>query len=200
MLPFYGDLSQNEINPFFLLLLCRHKQRQKRLWWSADSTIQRKIETQRKELIGSDLGLTMFLRKDDAPNEEALDSLKEYLAARTLHFLILSNQQKKYDHEFEEELCEKFFYFCLWMYANNSIGDDSFDDLIKLANLLQKDKLVFEFVLEDSMPADIFREARDWLMNLDGERIPLEFERAVQGAVCVFTGTIYDPIEGEEHE
>lgn len=196
MLPFYGEILPGEINPFFLLLLCRHKQRQKHLFWSAASTIERKLEKQRRELIGSDLGLTMFLRTKEGPNEEMLNTMTKYLAARTLHFLKLENQ-KKDDFQFEEELCENFFYFTLWMYANNSIGDDSFDDLIKLANLLQKDRLVFEIVLEDDLPADVFQEARDWLMEIEGARIPLEFERAVQGAVCIFTGTIYDPLEGE---
>ena len=50
-------------------------------------SVEEGIQQKRKEYLGSDLGLTMFVHKDGLPDEKAVEKLSGYLGKLTAHFL-----------------------------------------------------------------------------------------------------------------
>ena len=141
------------------------------------------IQQKRKEYLGSDLGLTMFVHKNGMPDEKAVQNLSVYLGKLTSYFL-----DKEYNAPCMEELCIGFFYYSLQIYAHNKVGNDSFDDLIQLAELFENDIVVLTIVFEQDLDQDIIDDWSEFL--LDNEYVPRHFTDAVIGALAVLLGVI----------
>ena len=144
------------------------------------------IRQKRKEYLGSDLGLTMFIHEDGKPLENVVEALSGYLGCIAAHFL-----ETDYRYPDMENLCIGFFYYSMQLYAYDRVGGDSFDDLIRLAELFQSDIDVFNTVLEQNLTEEIVDE---WMAFLiENDYIPRNFSDAVTGAVAVFLGVLKDP-------
>lgn len=149
-------------------------------------TVKDGIRKKRKEYLGSDLRLTMFVHENGKPLDKAVEALSSYLGDVTAHFL-----EEEYDAPDHEELCFGFFYYALQLYAYDQIGCDSFDDLILLAELFENDVELMTIVMERDLNAEIMDEWTDFLTVND--HIPRHFADAVIGGLAVFLGVLTDP-------
>ena len=130
----------------------------------------------------------MFVHKNGEPLEKAVEALSSYLGALTSYFL-----KNDYCCPYQEDICFEFFYYALQLYAYNRVGNDSFDDLIRLAELFQNDVDVLTVVLAEDLPEDIVNEWTGFVT--ENEYVPRNFPEAVTGAVAVFLGVLKDPID-----
>ena len=144
------------------------------------------LRKKRKEYLGSDLSLTMFVHENGEPLENVVRDLSTHLGKLTDHFLV-----NDYHRPSMEELCYGFFYFSLQLYAYNKVGCDSFDDLIRLAELFLSEIDVFTIVLETNLSEDIVDEWRKFIAIND--YVPFGFPEAVTGAVAVLLGVLKAP-------
>lgn len=149
-------------------------------------SVEKGIQQKRKEYLGSDLGLTMFVHKNGVPLENVVETLSGYLGNLTAHFL-----ENEYNRPDLEDLCIGFFYYSLPLYAYDQVGGDSFDDLIQLTELFMADVETFTVVLKLDLPEEIVDEWMEFLT--DNTYVPLNFPEAVTGAVAVFLGVLNDP-------
>lgn len=141
------------------------------------------IVEKRKKYLGSDLGLTMFVHKNGKPVDKAVEDLSNYLGKLTARFL-----KQEYNTWDMEELCFGFFHHSLQLYANNKIGDDSFDDLIKLAELFENDTDVLTIVFEMDLSE---HDVDEWLEFLSAnDYVPRHFTKAVIGAIATLLGVM----------
>lgn len=176
------------IEPWFQLFVkqrvAEREHKAERLYNSKSVTFS--IRQKRKEYLGSDLGLTMFVHEDGKPLEQAVEALSAYLGNLTAHFL-----EKDYGRSGYEDLCIGFFYYALQLYAYDQVGDDSFDDLIQLAELFRNDTELLTIVLEQDLSEEIVEEWIDFLS--ENSEIPRNFPEAAIGAIAVFLGVLKDP-------
>lgn len=128
----------------------------------------------------------MFVHEDGQPLEAVVEALSGHLGNLTAYFL-----ENDYHCFEQEELCVGFFYYVLQLYAHNKIGDDSFDDLIQLADLFGKDVEVLTILMEQDLTEDIVNEWKDFVT--ENECVPRDFLGAVIGAIAVFLGVLNDP-------
>ena len=151
------------------------------------SDVMNGIRRKRKEYLGSDLGLTMFVHEDGEPLEDVVKTLSQQLGDITTHFLEKDYNARNIE-DYMNELCYGFFYYSLQLYAYNKVGDDSIDDLIRLAELFRSDIAIFNIVLEEDLPKEIVDEWMAFTARYD--YIPYGFPEAVTGAVSVFLGVL----------
>lgn len=180
-----------KISPWMVLLMQRYKARNRHCYEGLRRPIdvERAIRKKRKEYLGSDLSLEMFVREDERPLEDNVVTLSRYLGKRTAAFLASE------DRPDNEDLCTDFFYHSLQLYAHGAIGDDSVDDLIQLAEVYERNPEVLGIIGDDDLPAEQAQDLRYWLMEND--KAPPNFVTATIGALAVFLGVLPDPI-GED--
>lgn len=184
--------EQYKIEPWFQLFAKqRMAEREHRYDWNRSSSrsVVNAIREKRKEYLGSDLGLTMFVHEDGKPLEKAVEALSGYLGELTAHFL-----EKEYDYPEQEDLCVGFFYYALQLYAYDKVGTDSFDDLIRLAELFRNDLEIMTIIIEQDLSEDLVFDWEEFLTEQDVEEtVPMDFPNAVIGAVAVLLGVLKDP-------
>lgn len=173
-------------NPMVLLYLQRHKAKmnQRYAWLRQPKDVEREIRKLRKEFMGSDLSLEMFVRENDQPLEKNVILLSRYLGKYTAAFLAEN------DASDNEELCTDFFYYGLQLYAYGTIGDESVDDLILLAETYARDPEILAIVGDTDLPKELASDWRGWLMEND--QAPTNFVTATIGAVSVFLGVLQE--------
>lgn len=174
------------ISPWMQLLVRRLHARKVHRWeWLRHPIdVERAIRKKRKEYLGSDLSIEMFVRDRDGPNEEAIRELGKYLATRTAAFL---------KEEGWEEICETFFHYSLYMMASGQIGEECIDDLIQLGDCYEKHPETFAIVGEAYLEDEMLQELQEWVT--ENEWAPPNFGTAVLGAVAVLMGVLDDPLE-----
>lgn len=179
------DGEKYTVSPWMQLLIRRFQERRKHRceWLHRPIDVDRAIRRKRKEYLGSDLSIEMFVRDTDGPNEGVIKELGEYLAKRTAAFL---------NAEGWEECCAYFFHFSLYMMASGQIGEECIDDLIQLAECYERSPEVFAMVGEAYLTEDMLQDLQEWVA--ENEVAPPNFGTAVLGAVAVLMGVLYDPI------
>ena len=181
--------GQFKIEPMFQLFLkqkvAKKEHRDEFLFDSRDVT--NGIRRKRKEYLGSDLGLTMFVHEDGEPLEDVVETLSRQLGDLTVHFLERDYNARNIE-DYLNELCYGFFYYSLQLYAYNQVGDDSIDDLIRLAELFRSDITIFNIVLEQDLPKEIVDGWMAFTARYD--YIPYGLPEAVTGAISVFLGVL----------
>lgn len=142
------------------------------------------LQQKRKEYLGSDLELESFVRVHGKPIPEAVDLLSQYLGRQTAFYL---NAQSDL---VEEVMCEEFFYHCLQLYAYGCVGDSSFDDLIRLAEVYAQEPEIIAIIADDDLPEAEAKAWKDWLLEHD--QAPYGFVNAAIGAVSTLLGVLPD--------
>lgn len=142
------------------------------------------LQQKRKEYLGSDLELEVFVRVHEKPLPEAVDLLSQYLGRQTAFYLNARNDLV------EEVMCEEFFYHCLQLYAYGCVGDSSFDDLIRLAEVYAEQPEILAIIADDDLPEAEAKAWKDWLTEHD--QAPHGFVPAVIGAVSTLLGVLPD--------
>lgn len=144
--------------------------------------VENALRQKRKDYLGTGLELEIFVRCNHLPLENAVCQLSQYLGTQAAYHL---------NSEAPEEnaaFCTTFYYHCLQLYAYGCIGDDSFDDLIRLAEVYVQDPVILEIIAEDTLPQQIAQEWTDWLAEND--RAPIGFITATIGAVASLLGVL----------
>lgn len=175
---------QYHISPVVKLAHQRHKgkeeHRKENLHTARD--VENAIQQKRKDYLGSGLELEIFVRRNQQPLEDAVFQLSQYLGAHAAYHLNQTTGKA------QTEFCTEFYYYCLQLYAYGGIGDDSFDDLIRLAEVYVQDPNILSIIAEDVLPPQIARDWTDWLTEND--RAPFGFITATIGAVASLLGVL----------
>ena len=184
----------DKFTPIGELLLTRAQAQQRienRLTRTEDHLTAR-IRAARKRLLGSGLPLEPLLVANGKVDDDFIDYLVNCLTAYTAHFA--REAHNDYNCEDLEDFLNHFFKYSLYMYTTDSIGDDSVDDIIQLAECYSNSPDVFSIVAEDNLPNDMVEEMQEWI-GYSGEHpiAPEYFERHVSSAIGVLLGAMRDP-------
>lgn len=126
--------------------------------------------------------LEIFVRRNHQPLEEAVSSLSQYLGAQASNYLNMETSEEA------AQFCTVFYYYRLQLYAYGCIGDDSFDDLIRLAEVYAQDPMLLAIIAEDKLPPEITKDWTDWLLG--NHQAPIGFITATIVAVASLLGVL----------
>ena len=147
--------------------------------------VARKMRELRKKYLGSDISLeALVVGRDGKPDVAAVKELTEYLCKQAVIYRRVESRTG------EAETYAAFFYFSLYLFALQSIGDESVDDLIQLGDCYEKDPYVFMYVCEMDLTDDLYCEVESWVM--ENEYAPAGFSEGVLAAVCALLGVLPD--------
>lgn len=176
--------NKYEISPVVALAAqrCRNKKVHKYDRLRSTQDIDNTLRLKRKAFLGSGLALEPFVRKDGKPLVQAVELLSQYLGKQTALFL------KDNEYSETEQFCQEFYHHCLQLYAYGSIGDDSFDDLIQLAEVYVQQPEILAIIADDDLPEDISLAWKEWLH--EHSQAPFGFVSATTGALAVLLGVL----------
>lgn len=149
------------------------------------------LREKRKRLIGSYHSLYEMICPQNTPDEKIISDLSDYLSIRTVCFW-------KADLPDKEEFCRRFYELAMYCIASGNIGNESIDDIIKLANCLVRSKDIYMDVVKRLIPTDMISDLFSLTEGYDPGYFSALFEDAVLAAVSVFLGALTDPLDGME--
>ena len=145
--------------------------------------LQSQLRLLRKEYMGSGLSLELFVREDNKPIEGAVRLLSDYLSERAALFMKEPGWTDYLYH---------FFYYTIQLYAHGTIGEDSFDDLIQMAEAHERDRTILPTICRMDLPSDLADDCQDWV-NENGI-VPNDMTNCVAASVGVLLGVLPDPV------
>lgn len=175
---------QYHISPAIKLVHQRCKAREKHRYeyLRSASDVEIAIRQKRKDYLGRGLELEVFVRNNNQPVESAVFHLSQYLGAQASYDLSQGTLEEM------AQFCATFYYDCLQLYAHGCIGDDSFDDLIRLAEVYAQDPDILVIIAQDDLSWQISQEWTEWLS--ENNRAPSGFITATIGAVAALQGVL----------
>lgn len=154
--------------------------------------VQTELRNRRKAFLGSSAPLTSVVCKDGRRNKVMVDTFVDYLVKRTIAFW--SNEDIT-----AEMFCRKFYDLSILAIVTSGIGEESLDDIIRLATLLtHRPRDIYEAVMKALLPSRYCPLLFSFTEDFPESFYSASFEDAVFAALMAFLGVIPDPLSEEE--
>lgn len=141
------------------------------------------LTNMQKKLLGSAIPVKQF--------EPYFGELEELLAMWTVFFL----------EDGDYSICQTFYHYALLILCSEELGDQTIDDLLKLADTFAPYPDVFVLVGEGCLEPERYQSLKDWGKEHSYFSVSTaDFHNAVLGAICVLTGVLPDPYDKESAE
>lgn len=153
--------------------------------------IRVQLRERRKQFLGSYVSLGELIAGGHKPDEQMVEKISDYLAARTA---VLWTAHLPEEYEF----CHQFYELAIYATCGGGVGGESIDDIIQLASCLVRSKEVYVDVMRGLLPKDMIAAMFRFIEEYPAEYYHTAFEDAVMGAISVFLGALADPLTSEE--
>ena len=144
------------------------------------------LRERRKRLLGSYISLQNLVCANGSIIESTARELRDYLAEKTILFW-------KDNHPDKNTFCQQFYELAIYAIAGGNVGQESVDDIIRLAECLVHSRQVFVIVMKKLLLQDMIGNMFGFVDSCDDQTFSPDFEDAVLAAVSVLLGVLQDP-------